>query len=191
MTDDRILVGAKLDRWQKYMENYRLPSWEELPDMELYIDQVVSLVVRYLGLIPHDEKNPVVTASIINNYVRLKVVPAPEKKRYNRRHLAYVLMVCVLKQCLSLTEIQKILPQNMESHQTRGIYNEFAGRMTETAGRFTVQVRKVAEQELVEDNPQGCNNLVLHSAISSVLYKLLTQKLAALQPETPPEKTEL
>lgn len=187
VTDDRALVGAKLDRWQRYMEHYRLPSWEELPDMELYIDQVVSLVGRYLDLIPHDEKNPIVTASIINNYVRLKVVPAPEKKRYSRRHLAYVLMVCVLKQCLSLTEIQKILPQDMESDQTRGIYNEFASRVTETSGLFTHQVRKVAERELVEGNAQGCNSLVLHSAISSVLYKLLTQKLAALQPENPPE----
>ena len=63
MRYDRELFRSKLTRWQNYMENFRLPAWEELPDMELYMDQVVSLVNRYLDLIPHDEKNPVLTAS--------------------------------------------------------------------------------------------------------------------------------
>ena len=189
MAYDRELFIRKLDRWAKYMENFRLPTWEQLPDMELYMDQVVSLVARYLDLIPHDEKNPFITASIINNYVRLKVMPAPVKKRYSRRHLAYVIMICAMKQSLSLTEIPGILPADMDDTETARVYNEFVNRLRVTAMVFVDQVNGIAREELRADKPQGCANLVLHSAVSSILYKILTVKLTALEP-APEEKPE-
>lgn len=190
MAYDRQLFISKLARWQKYMENYHLPMWEELPDMDLYMDQVVALVGRYLDLIPHDEKNPVVTPSIINNYVRLRVMPAPVRKRYGKRHLAYAIMICALKQSLTLTEIQSVLPPDMDDEQTSRVYNDFSSRIAATATLFIDQVNAVADQELSEGNPQGCTSLVLHSAVSSVLYKLLTVKLTGLQAAEPPEEAK-
>lgn len=181
MRYDRELFRSKLTRWQNYMENFRLPAWEELPDMELYMDQVVSLVNRYLDLIPHDEKNPVLTASAVNNYVRLKVMPAPVRKRYGRRHLACVIMICALKQSLTLAEIQKILPPEATDEQMRRIYNDFVGRMVTTTALFIGHVNAAAENALAPENDYGCDSLVLHSAVSSVLYKLLTVKLTQLQ----------
>lgn len=123
------LYLQKLARWQNFMEVFSLPGWEELPDMDLYVDQVVTLVSRYLNLIPQDEKNPLITASSINNYVRLRVMPAPVRKRYGRRHLAYVLMICTLKQSMALTEIQKILPPDLDDEDTKQIYANFVGRI--------------------------------------------------------------
>lgn len=190
MAYDRDLFVGKLARWQDYMEHYRLPAWDELPDMDLYMDQVVALVGRYLDLIPHDEKNPVVTPSIINNYVRLKVMPAPQRKRYSRRHLAYALMICSMKVSLTLTEIQKILPPDLEDEQISQLYNDFVLKMTETARVFIAQVNAVAEQALVPGNENGCASLVLHSVVSSVLYKLLTVKLTALESHSEPEQTK-
>ncbi|HIT34034.1 MAG TPA: DUF1836 domain-containing protein [Candidatus Faecousia intestinigallinarum] len=185
MLEDQELYAKKLERWQIYMERYCLPDWDSLPDMELYVDQLVNLVSRYLELIPQDEKNPVVTASIINNYVRLKVMPAPVKKRYRRQHLAYVVMICTLKQCMTLTEIQKFIPASMDEAQTRRVYNDFVARISATARLFIDQVNAVAKQELREGKEGGCMNLVMHSAVSSVLYKLLTVKLTNLKPAQP------
>lgn len=187
MAYDREQFLSKLDRWRKYMENFSLPAWETLPDMELYMDQVISLVNRYLNLIPQDETNPVITASAVNNYVRLKLMPAPERKRYSRRHMACVIMICVLKQSLSLAEIQRILPREMTEENVRQIYGDFAAQMGKTSVPFIEQVNAVADQVLSPENPYGCESLVLHSAVSSVLYKLLTAKLTALQilPEAP------
>ena len=154
---------------------FSLPGWEELPDMDLYVDQVVTLVSRYLNLIPQDEKKP-----LINNYVRLRVMPAPVRKRYGRRHLAYVLMICTLKQSMALTEIQKILPPDLDDEDTKQIYANFVGRINGAIQGFIDQVNAEAARELVEGNEQGCTNLVLHSAVNSVLYKLLTVKLTNL-----------
>ena len=186
MSYDREQFVQKLDRWRKYMENFSLPAWETLPDMELYMDQVISLVNRYLNLIPQDETNPVITASAVNNYVRLKLMPAPERKRYSRKHMACVIIICVLKQSLSLAEIQRILPQEMSEENVRQIYNDFARQMGTTSGLFIGQVVEISQQVLRPEDAYGCESLVLHSAVSSVLYKLLTAKLTALQilPET-------
>ena len=179
MSYDREQFVQKLDRWRKYMEHFSLPAWETLPDMELYMDQVISLVNRYLNLIPQDETNPVITASAVNNYVRLKLMPAPE--RYGRKHMACVIMICVLKQSLSLAEIQRILPQEMSEENVHQVYNDFARQMGTTSGLFIGQVDEISQQVLRPENAYGCESLVLHSAVSSVLYKLLTSKLSALQ----------
>ena len=181
MAYDETLIRQKLDRWQHYMESYRLPTWEELPDMELYMDQVILLVERYLDLIPHDEKNPVVTASAVNNYVRLKVMPAPVRKRYGRRHLACLIMIVALKQCLSLAEIQSILQGDDSDDTMRLIYNDFVQKVASNTGLFIRQVRAAADCTLTPENRNGGASLVLTSAVNSMLYKLLTAKLTGLQ----------
>ena len=60
--------------------------------------------------------------------------------------------------------------------------------MSTTTNLFIGQVDEVAKQVLSPENEYGCESLVLHSAVSSVLYKLLTAKLTALQ--ILPEQTE-
>ncbi|MCC8357226.1 MAG: DUF1836 domain-containing protein [Oscillospiraceae bacterium] len=92
----------------RQMAGQTLPRWDDLPDLDLYMDQVLSLVDHYLGDYPgFDEKG--LTASMVNNYVKLKVVPAPVRKRYTRTHLAHLIIICVLKPCLSITFIQQLL----------------------------------------------------------------------------------
>ena len=58
----------------------RLPRWAELPDLELYMDQVLLLAERSLGPdAPSDHKG--LTASMVNNYVKLGLLPPPVKKK--------------------------------------------------------------------------------------------------------------
>lgn len=181
------LFDSKLNRWQNYMEHYSLPTWEELPDVELYMDQVVVLTSRYLDLFPHDEKNPIITPSTVNNYVRLKLVPAPVRKRYCRRHLAYILMICSFKRTLSLTEIQKLIPGDLDDDAIREIYTDFVKKMNATVRFFIEQVSTAAKEVDAAESETGCASLVLHSAVSSMLYSLLTVKLLGLQDLPAPE----
>lgn len=181
MIYDQKQMAAKLIRWETYMENFSLPAWEELPDMELYMDQLVSLVQKYLSLFPEDAQNPLITPSIINNYVRLKVMPAPVRKRYSRRHISYAIMICTLKQTMTLTEIQKVIPPDMDEEHLRQLHNDFVHKITTATQLFMDQVRETAQQVLVPENTHGCESLVLHSAVTSMLYKLLTVKLTGLQ----------
>lgn len=181
MIYDPKWMNTKLVRWEAYMDGFRLPMWEELPEIDLYMDQLVALVEKYLSLFPGDTKNPVITPSVINNYVRLKVMPAPHCKRYSRKHIAYAVMICFLKQVMTLTEIQKVIPPDLSPEQLRQLYNDFVRKTTTATRLFIDEVKESARQCLVEENTHGCESLVLHSAITSMLYKLLTVKLTGLQ----------
>ena len=60
------------------LRGFALPRWEDFPDLELYMDQMTAHINRYLAF-QNDERT--VTASMINNYVKAKLIPRPVRKR--------------------------------------------------------------------------------------------------------------
>ena len=99
MKYDKALVAGKLRRWETYLNTYRLPGWDQIPDLGLYMEQVIALLRQYLDYLPPELKEEeFITAAAINNYVRTKIMPEPVKKRYYRVHIAYLLVICTLKQ---------------------------------------------------------------------------------------------
>ena len=66
-------------KWGNQIETASLPRWDELPDIELYMDQVINLVSKYLSPILSQQEQPMLTKSMVNNYVKLGLIPAPVK----------------------------------------------------------------------------------------------------------------
>lgn len=163
---------------------FHLPTWEELPDLELYMDQVVSLVIRYVNLQPHSAlKDSILTASAVNNYVRLKLIPPPVKKRYSRIHLAYLIVICCLKGSMSLSSIQQMFPMNLSEEEVQQIYTNFVHRYRTAYLRCVEQLEQLSEPVLDPGNQETSQveSLVLTTAVAATLYKLVTDKLLALQ----------
>lgn len=102
-------------RWRAQFEAYHIPRWNELPDIELYMDQVISQLDKYLAALNAEDAEHFVTASMINNYVKMNLLPAPVKKRYGRAHLAHLVIICLLKQVLSIPEVKHLLDNNLTS----------------------------------------------------------------------------
>ena len=75
------------------LAGYSLPSWDVLPDIELYMDQVISLVTKYLEVYDNVMGlHKLVTPSMINNYVKLGIIPAPIKKKYSKLPLLQIFL---------------------------------------------------------------------------------------------------
>lgn len=102
-----------VENWAREGKDQRLPSWEELPSIPLYMDQVISYLKETLAFFQPHEDCPPLTSSMINNYVKCGVLPHPEKKKYSREHLAALTVICMLKPVLSLQDI-KILFDGQE-----------------------------------------------------------------------------
>lgn len=180
---DCALVSAKLRRWETFMKAYALPEWDDLPDFGLYMDQVVALLSRYLDFIPDtDGSEKPITVSTVNNYVRLKIMPAPEKKKYNRIHLAYLLMICTLKQNLSIAYVQRVIPMGLSEEEVCARYRAFVQRHRESSLYFIEQVRN-ASTAVFEPAGQSSDveELVCAAAVYSSLSRILTEKLLDLQ----------
>lgn len=105
-----------------------IPLWEGLPAIDLYMDQVIILLNRYLGVIVNDGAESI-TKNMINNYVKMKAVPAPVKKKYSREHIACLLMVCIMKQVFSISMIKDIMPDFEDEEQVKITYNDFVKRL--------------------------------------------------------------
>ena len=54
MQYDKELIAHKLDRWDRFITDYHLPEWDSIPDLGLYMDQVVVLLVIAAIITPPD-----------------------------------------------------------------------------------------------------------------------------------------
>ena len=187
MAYDKALVAGKLRRWESYLDNYRLPAWEEIPDFGLYMEQVTVLLQEYLDYFPPELKEEqFITAATINNYVRIKVMPEPIKRRYYRVHIAYLIIILTLKHSLSIALIQRLIPTGLAKEEVERIYTEYAARHRLTARYFLEQTRQLAgpildhegNDALAAATPEA---LIVSNAVLSGFTRLLTEKLLLLE----------
>lgn len=188
MAFDKELVAGKLRRWETYLRAYRLPSWESIPDLGLYMEQVTVLLKQYLDYLPPELKEEqFITPSTINNYVRMKIMPEPKKKRYYRLHLAYLIVILTLKQSLSIPLIRKLLPApDSPEEDMKAFYQLYIVRHQVVAEYFVEQVRTAAGSILDYELPgeiavESASDLIIASALVGGLTHLLAEKLILLE----------
>ena len=140
---------------------FHLPRWSELPQIALYMDQV--LLVMNGALEPLGIGSFTVTATMINNYVKMKLTAPAEKKKYTRTHVALFFMICFYKQVLSMAEIAALLQTPLTDAELALHYDGFCDEL---------------EQRL--QNPQGESGCgfapVTALTIRAVACKLLVEQ---------------
>lgn len=186
MEYDKDFVAGKLRRWEGYLQEYRLPAWEEIPDIGLYMEQVIALLKRYLDYLPPELKEEqFITSTTINNYVRKKIMPEPVKKKYYRCHIAYLIVICTLKHCLSIPTLQTVIPLGLDDRELEKTYTAYAKRHRQASQFFVKQVRSAAagildrapDSELSTDSTE---DLITAAAVISGFSRLLAEKLLLL-----------
>lgn len=167
MDDNRSPI---LEETCALLSAHRLPRWAELPDLPLYMDQVLGLMERYLGAYPGFDKRGL-TASMVNNYVKLGVMPAPVKKKYTRTHLAYLMVICLLKTCLPIASIQQMMALELAHEEEETVYDRFCEMFEQTN-------RAAAEAAMGEpvDSRTGLSP-VYHAALRAQAEQALALKL--------------
>lgn len=105
--------------------DFQMPRWEEIPDLGLYMDQVVLYVQRTCeGLYGAEESRRLLTPAMVNNYVKAGLIPRPSGKKYSREQLAAILMIVQLKGVLSMDMIRLMLGGD----GTQALYDMFCER---------------------------------------------------------------
>ena len=106
------------------------PKWSELPDIDLYLDQVLLYVNRLdNSSIVDDDKG--LTAAMINNYVKNGHLDKPIKKKYSRRQLARLIVITCLKNVFAIQEISKTISSLTKDGDSEAMYDNFVMCMNE------------------------------------------------------------
>ena len=109
---------------------FSYPKWEEIPNINLYLDQVL-LYVNQICPPASPDKEKGLTASMVNNYVKHGYLTKPEKKKYQRKQIARLIAITTLKSVFSIQEIAQTLNTLHTDTNSEELYNAFVDYMNE------------------------------------------------------------
>lgn len=113
------------------INTFHIPRWNELPNIDLYMDQVLNYIESCLkDYIKSDEK--FLTKTMINNYVKQGILQPPTNKKYNKLHIAELFVICILKQVYSISEIKDLISLALKTNSSENSYNKFCDYLTES-----------------------------------------------------------
>lgn len=104
---------------------------DDVPDIDLYMDQLVTFLDQRLGDIKRECDQPFVTNTMVNNYTKAHLVPTAVHKRYSRRHLLGLSLVGQLKKVLSMQDLGRITAAVENSDFENGLYSSFLAAQRE------------------------------------------------------------
>ena len=109
---------------------FSYPKWEEIPSINLYLDQVL-LYVNQICPPASPDKEKGLTASMVNNYVKHGYISKPEKKKYQRKQIARLIAITTLKSVFSIQEIAQTLNTLHTDTNSEELYKAFVDYMNE------------------------------------------------------------
>ena len=107
------------------LTNFHLPRWKELPNLDLYLDQLVTILEKYLKDYIGNKDEIIITKTMINNYVKQGLIKPPKKKKYCRLHIATLLVICILKQIYSINDINELMMLAIKTVKFNSAYDQF------------------------------------------------------------------
>lgn len=104
-----------------------LPQVEpgDVPDIALYMDQLVTFLDQRLGSGKRDPSAPFVTSTMVNNYTKARLIPPAVHKRYQQRHVLGLCLVGQLKKVLSMQDLGRITASVGNDNQESSLYQIF------------------------------------------------------------------
>ena len=156
------------------IRDFRLPRYDEIPNVGLYLEQTAKYINEYL--LPIQDGG--LTGSMISNYVKKKLVANPVKKQYDREQIAYLLFIAVVKSVLSLDNIGALIQIQKERYDSATAYNYFCDALEQ--GIHAVFALSDGLPAL--DPNANIGKVLLRNAMVAVAHKIyLDKSFAALE----------
>lgn len=171
-------MDFKDSHYIKEILEFHLPRFNELPDIDLYMDQVLNIIENSLIIFSSENDENIITKSMINNYVKQNVIEKPFKKRYKKFHVAYLIIISILKKVLSISEISKII--NNQNYEVEEFYNIFCNELEYSLKSTFLNESEDEQTRLIDDN---IHNKILVAATRAFANKVYVQKLIEFNEE--------
>ena len=164
-------------------KNFTLPAYEEIPDVGLYLEQVV----RYISGYVETSTLPSLTGSMISNYVKKKIISNPVKKMYYREQIAYLLFIAFAKNAIQIEDMQYLFDIQQKDYSIKDSYEYFRTRLKQSMMEvFEVKL----EKEVPTNTAQFDHKTILKNICTTVAYKIYLDqciRILATEKEQPEE----
>lgn len=179
---DKNAMAGELERLYEKFSAHTLPRWEDLPEIDLYMDQVIALMRKYLSIFEEDGEK-MLTPAMVNNYVKMGAVPPPVKKKYSKAHIAHLLIICFLKQILPISMICEIIRTYLGVYSESEMLNAFSSEYEQILRAAAASSKKEAARilEMQEDAAYIRSVLTMKAAAYAGAQCAIAQNLFSLR----------
>ena len=160
---------------------------EDIPSIELYMDQVTTFMDKYLSQNKRYEEDKTLTKTMINNYAKNDLLPPPIKKKYTKEHVLLLVFIYYYKGILSISDIQALLTpiaqkyfKSMTEKDMTYIYNEVFSMekdQIESLKKDLLRKYKTAQDTFSDADAEDQENLKRFSFICLLSFDVYMKKM--------------
>ncbi len=174
-------INSILGKWLNELDKFSYKDYTDLPDIDLYMDQVVTFLEKQLAIFQTSSLDKQITSSMINNYVKGEVVSSPIAKKYNREHLALIEEVCTLKQVLTIAEVKQILDERYrkDTIAKEEIFNTFK-ELVNHKNKEAIESTRSRLDTIEMNDLKGLTDLAMDLALTASAYISISKRILFL-----------
>lgn len=188
----------------KHLDSLSPIKPSDIPNIDLYMDQVTTFMEHHMENNKRFPEEKVLTKTMINNYAKNRLLPAPVRKRYSQEHILMLIFIYYYKNMLNFEDISQLLEPISDRHFSKdssfsleSVYNEI---LTLEQGQRShlkddVMEKYVRAEKSFQDAPESEKDyLQLFGFVSELAFDVYLKKqmieriIDQMKPETPPGK---
>lgn len=168
---------AELNQWTEQLKNYETIKLSNMPDIDLYMDQVITFITKQLSNFSKEELDKIITPSMINNYTKDGIIPRPVNKKYNKSHLSSILMLCVFKQILPINDITMFIDKEKEENIFQ-LYDTFSTMQNDLVQKISQRISdSLLEIENSDNDKEQLKKLSMELVIEANILSSFAKKI--------------
>lgn len=147
-------------------------STGEVPELDLYMDQVITLFENKLSAGKRNEDDKILTKTMINNYAKDKLLQPIKNKKYTKENILLLILIYNLKQSLSISDIKLFL--NSIDDDVIDLYDSYVDRTNLDYENFKEEINDTINND---DSPESIHMLILSLINKSNMYRKFAENL--------------
>ena len=185
---------------KKILDDIDTFNIDDIPNIDLYMDQVTTYLNDKFANTKRHEDDKLMTKTMINNYVKSRLLPSPEKKKYTKDHMMVLIMIYFFKNIISINDVNKLITPLLDSYfhneeiPLENIINTFLTfakqcNLTDSILTEYNECREIFKDANVKDNEYlETMGLITMLSYDTFVRKIVIEKLIDSLPDT--ENTE-
>ena len=178
--------SERLSDIMSWLDSISYIKTEKIPEVDLYMDQVTSFMEEHLKKTKRSPEDKALTKTMINNYAKNRLLPAPVRKKYSKEHILLLLFIYYYKNLLSIGDIEQLFRPVTEQHfhtdnglNLSDIYEEVFSREALQMDRLKEDIRAKFEDSCLtftDTDSEDQEYLQLFALISELSFDVYLKK---------------